>query len=98
MVLSGYVIWLVHPIFLGPKLAIINPGKLEITTRDQGFLLVGGADNRANLTINDEAVYPNKEGYFSKNIELNIGFNRIKVIAKNRFNRETIKILKVVRE
>jgi hypothetical protein len=74
----------------GPKLTVKIPdktGKPKITVTGK---ITDESDSNPTLTINDNDVYISYNGDWSKEINLKEGKNKIKVSAKNKFNKVTL--------
>jgi len=82
---------------------LIIGAKISIKTIENGqtvtnpFLnLVGVTKNTAYLTLNDRKIFIDQAGNFQESLLLNEGYNIITIKAKDKFNKETQKDLKLV--
>lgn len=72
-----------------PELFVSFPSE-DITVHDTSINVVGSTDPEASITINGEVVSNNKNGDFSKNINLKNGMNIIKISAQKKYSQETV--------
>lgn len=77
-----------------PRLFIIKPSDGS-TVEGKIVHVTGVAEKDAMVTINDQGVIVNEKGEFSEDIGLQEGLNVIKVKARNRFDKETVKSVSV---
>lgn len=77
-----------------PRLVIINPTDKAIIERSQVYVQ-GLTDPDGEVFINDQPTLVNDKGEFNDNVSLQNGVNVIKIRSVNRFNKETVKTLKV---
>ncbi|HRN96775.1 MAG TPA: helix-turn-helix domain-containing protein [Candidatus Levybacteria bacterium] len=76
-------------IFLGPELTVTAPQNK--TTVDQNVVeVMGETDPYAILEINGESTYVGLDGAFRKSVYVFSGEQNIRVVAKNRFGKETV--------
>lgn len=77
-----------------PRLVIIKPVDGSATDGKTTHV-TGIAEKDALVTINEQPVLVNEKGEFSQDIGLQEGLNVITVRAKNRFDKETSKVVSV---
>ena len=66
------------PVFFGqPELKISNINENPTIVYEATFAVHGIMNSADELTINGEAIYPQKDGNFEKNILLQPGFNNV---------------------
>lgn len=87
-----YIGWQFTIIFARPDLNLSYPSE-DITVASSGLELAGTVSAGSNLTVNGEAVYPQPDGSFKKEVQLLAGLNVLEIKAVSRFGKET----KVVR-
>lgn len=81
-----YLVYRVNKIISPPLLTIDHPG-LNLITEDTSLLVSGRTETEANLTINGESILSDKNGYFSKFINLKNGLNKIVITASKKYGR-----------
>ncbi len=91
MYLGFYIKNIVAP----PKLVIIEPGS-DISIEEFFINIYGKTDEEAIVTINQENVLTDADGYFRKNIGLITGVNNIEIIAKKKYSEENVIIRKIL--
>ena len=73
--------------FQQPKLELENITDTMIV-KVKEFKIRGKIDPQNNLTLNNEEVYPDKDGYFLKDILLQPGFNTLTFRIKKFLGKE----------
>lgn len=97
IVLIMILIWqsyLFYDLISPPKISIIEP-KGRFVFQDN-VVIKGKVDNRANLFVNGEQIFPQDNGYFEKRIYLKPGVNRLLFQAKKFWGQESEKELIVI--
>lgn len=95
--LLTYIWWSVKQFSAPPKLIITKPtSQMEIT--DDKLLIEGKTEPGTYVFINNEPVSVNQKGQFSQEVNLNQGISTFQVAAKNRLDRQTVHVIKVVDE
>ena len=69
-----------------PMLEVAQP-PADVTVSQEVFEIIGKTNPTAYLTVNNEEVYIDKGGNFKAEINLYEGLNIIKIESKNRFNK-----------
>lgn len=77
-----------------PRLVIVRPADGS-TIEDKDVHMTGVTEKDALITINDQPVLINEKGEFGQDIGLQEGLNVITVKAKNRFDKESVKVITV---
>lgn len=94
LVVTGYGLWRSSDFLLGPKIIIEAP-------IDGGVVLSpiakikGRAERISAIFLNDQQIFTDNQGYFEETLLLAEGYNIIEIRAKDRFGRETERIIKV---
>jgi len=91
----GYLAYQLNVLVSPPKLIIFNPID-NLITGSSTIVIGGQTDPGAQLTINNQQTYIDKDGKFKQEINLNLGLNNIEIKSTNRFEKsryETRKIL-----
>ncbi len=94
VIIVVYLGFQVSSIFIGPELTVSHP------TNEQKFEknvieVSGKTDPYALLEINGEATYVGLDGSFKKSVYIFQGKQQIKIVAKNRFGKETVEQITV---
>lgn len=84
----GYLIYSYATFAGAPPLTVETPQNNSVTKSDQAEVK-GKTDPEAALTINDEAVSVNESGLFSQKLTLKDGINTLKVVATNKFKKQS---------
>lgn len=93
--LLSYVWFQVKSFAAAPELEIKNPENEIIVSLDQ-ILIEGKTDSGASLSINNQPVFIDEEGFFKQDVKLINGLNKIEIIAKNKAEKETKKMVQVL--
>lgn len=93
--LMGYIWFQVKSFAAAPRLEINNPAS-EITVSLESILVEGKTDSGASLFINNQPVSIDSNGYFKQEIKLVFGLNTIELVARNKADKETKKIIQVL--
>lgn len=80
--------------FIGPGLNIKTPKNGQVITGNVAEV-TGKTDQYASLFVNDNEVSLSLSGEFKKNLYLFSGDQKIIVVSKNRFGKETRKVIQV---
>ena len=73
---------------------ILGKPKIEVSVpefaTEETINVTGNVRPGDTLTLNEEVIYPNEEGYFEKRVQLQPGLNRLKFAVKRYLGQETI--------
>jgi cytoskeletal protein RodZ len=72
-----------------PKVEIYQPAD-NLVTENNYVDVVGRADSKTQITINDQQVLKDDAGNFQERIDLNKGVNTIIISAQNKYSRKEI--------
>lgn len=93
VVMVGYVGWQLSQLSAPPIISLTNQEKSVVNT---GYVIINGeVDDGSDVLINDSPILTTPDGSFSERVTLVEGSNQIKITAKNKFGKETIKIITV---
>lgn len=81
-----YLIFYFKNITSLPELTIIYPVK-NLLTSENSIIVSGWVESGAELTINNENVLNNDNGYFSQKVNLKKGLNNIIITAKKKYSQ-----------
>lgn len=84
-----YFSWQLKMYLTPPKVEILNP-KESVFKKTDKIELVGKTEKEAIITVNNEKVYPNKDGVFKISIPLNMPSNEVIVEVTGANGRKTI--------
>jgi transcriptional regulator with XRE-family HTH domain len=87
LICLAYLGYSVGKIVSGPELKLIFPGENFITNGNE-IAVVGITESESEIVINGESALSDKQGNFSKKINLKEGINTITVTAKKKFSKE----------
>jgi transcriptional regulator with XRE-family HTH domain len=80
-----------------PSLKIVYP-ESDFITNSSYIKIVGQVTNESWFGLNDKEVATDSDGWFTVDMDLNKGLNVIKLEAKKRYGRSTIKYCRVIVE
>lgn len=83
-----YLVFYLKNIFSPPMLIISAP--TDMVVKDWAINVAGKADPETEVTINNEATLIDKNGFFSRRLNLGPGVNTIIIKAKKKYSRERI--------
>lgn len=94
VVIVGYGLWRSSALIKGPEIAISSPidGGTVLSTITT---ISGRADRISAIFLDGKQIFTDNEGFFKETLLLAEGYNIIQVKARDRFGRETEKIIKV---
>ncbi len=75
---------------LSNSIDLFNLSDNVVSTKEQTFVIKGRVKSNLELTINNQKVYPNKDGIFEQPVELQPGFNLIDIRLRNAVGREQV--------
>ncbi len=81
-------------VFRGPDLIVESPEK-GVSVEENIVEVTGKTDPYALLEINGESSYVSLDGSFRKSLYVFSGSQTIKVVAKNRFGKETVEEIEI---
>lgn len=84
-----YVVYSVAKIISPPQLEVFSPDK-DITAKTALVVVEGKTEKEAEVTINDDLVLIDRDGYFSKPINLSQGLNLVTIVSKKKYSRKNI--------
>jgi cytoskeletal protein RodZ len=82
-----YLIFYFKNLVLPPSLIITQPAT-NLALTGTNILISGQTETTAEVTINDEIVLNNHDGYFSQTINLKKGLNSVVIKAKKKYSSE----------
>lgn len=94
LVILIYVFFQFSSLFFGPKLKIEAPSENQIV-KASVIEVKGITDQFATVQVNKEDVYVDITGSFRKTVFVNPGSQKISIIAKNRYGKQTSKTVNI---
>jgi cytoskeletal protein RodZ len=94
MIILVYLGFQVSSLFIGPELKIIEPKDNSIV-EENVISISGETDPYASLEVNGESTYVALDGTFKKSVYVFEGEQTLRISAKNRFGKDTVKEVKV---
>ncbi|MBX4198765.1 hypothetical protein KW800_00585 [Candidatus Parcubacteria bacterium] len=95
LLLVAYILFQARYLLLGPRISVDTPED-NSTAANATLTVSGTARNTSLLTLDDRPIYTDKAGHWQDKLILSPGLNIIKLDAKDRFGRQTEKLLRVV--
>ena len=85
------------PFLLGPKVTILEPNTLFLSTEEPVLILKGQAKRVAKISINDRNILTDKDGFFAETLLLPPGRSIIALKAEDRFKHRLEKSINIIR-
>lgn len=89
LIFLGYIGFGVYNIFRAPYLEVYYPQDNTIV-ENSSFEVVGKTETDVQLFINDAMSLPEGNGDFHMSVNLQKGINSIKILVRNRHNKESV--------
>lgn len=96
LTMVGYIGFQVHKVTAPPSLVIVAPGDQVVWEKGE-LEIVGRTSAGAVVLINNQNVLQDDNGNFKQSISLQEGLNTIEIVAKSRFDKQTLKTIKVLK-
>lgn len=93
--IASYSLFQARNLIRGPVVNIESPKNGEATEKPL-VEIKGQAKNISYITLNDRQIFVDKEGIFNQKLLLFNGYNIVKISAKDKFGRETNKIIELI--
>lgn len=93
----GYLVYQLNVLISPPKLVIFEPVD-NLLTGNSTIVIAGQTESGAQLTINSQQTYIDRDGNFKQEINLNPGINTIEIKAINRFEKSRQESRKILLE
>ncbi len=95
VVILGYSAFQARKIVEGPEIKITSPVQLGGSVSEPLVKLAGIATNIKEISLNGSPIYIDEQGNFNERLVLLRGYNIIKLEAKDKFNKETKKVIEL---
>ncbi|MBI2355950.1 MAG: DUF4115 domain-containing protein [Candidatus Doudnabacteria bacterium] len=90
-----YISGQIRSVLAPPALEVTEPGS-DINVSGTSIVITGRTEVGADVTINNQTVLVDKNGFFAENLVLSPGLNVIEVKTINKFGKESSIVRKVV--
>lgn len=90
-----YLAWELKRIITPPFLVIDQPAN-NLITKDYSVEIMGSTEQEAKLVINGQELMANKDGHFSKRLDLKAGVNTITISAEKKYSKPNVVYLQVL--
>ena len=97
LIIVGYIFFQYSSLIFAPGITIFSP-KENATISGNVVEVRGKTDPYAQVSVNGEEVYVALDGTFKKSVYQFSGNNKIKIVAKNRFGKQSEKAVNVIVE
>ncbi len=94
-IILGYAYLKTESFLSGPSISITAPQNGS-SVHQQVTLIEGVVEHAAHITLNGRQIYTDEAGILREEVLLAEGYNVLELSARDRFGRETKKILEVV--
>ena len=88
LLILGYILYQYRFAFISPPLDVYSPEENEVL-RSNEVQIMGKTDPNATVFVNTTSVSVDKEGNFTKKLDLFEGKTVIRIVAENRFGRKS---------
>lgn len=89
LAILSYLVFGINKIFISPAIVVLSPADQEIVA-DSVIAVRGKTEKDAEIFINNEQAILDRDGNFSKEVNLQKGLNSIKISGVKRYSKETI--------
>lgn len=94
LLIIGYSLFQARKILGGPELIVISPA-MEGAVSDSLVRVTGIAKNIKEITLNGTLIHIDEQGNFNEKLVLLEGYNIIELEARDKFNKETKKVIQL---
>lgn len=94
LVVFSYLAFQFSFLFIGPKLSVSSPKQKEVISENI-VEVAGETDPYATVTINGEEVYVDLSGKFRKTLYVYSGSSEIVIVSKNRYGKESKRLIPI---
>lgn len=91
----GYTYFQMQNLIVGPVITVSEPQNGTTLTSSQ-IKVIGNTKNISSINLNDRQIFIDESGVFKEKLLLSPGYNIITLKAKDKFNRETEKVIELV--
>jgi Glucodextranase, domain B len=97
IVIITYSFFATRDLLMGPQINITSPENGS-TVSESLVLIHGTTKNIKSISLNDRPIFIDQEGRFGEQLLLAPGYTILTLRAKDRFGREVVKRLELVRK
>lgn len=87
LLLLSYALWQARLLLVGP---VITLSDMPTTHTEHTITLTGQAENIVGITLNDRAIYTDKNGHFTEQLVLENGYTLATLEATDRYGRSAV--------
>lgn len=95
LIVFTYILFQFSFLFIGPKLSVLSPKNGELIQKSV-VVIEGKTDPYATVLVNGEEVYVDLTGTFKKTLYVYPGEEKISIVSKNRYGKETKKEIQII--
>ncbi|MFH1173437.1 MAG: helix-turn-helix domain-containing protein [bacterium] len=95
IIFLAYLAWELKSIITPPFLTIDQPAN-NFITKDYSVEISGSTEQEAKLVINGQELMANKDGHFTKRLDLQAGVNTITISAEKKYSQPKVVYLSVL--
>ena len=95
VVIIGYVLFQTRNIVRGPIIDVYTP-RNGASVSESLITIAGTAKNISFISLNGQQIFVAETGSFSQKLLLSYGYNIMTLYARDKFGRETEKILELI--
>ena len=95
IIVIGYFFYEAEGVIFAPRLDIYEPQNFS-TLKSVNSNISGKSDPNIKVWVNGREFIADDKGLFRGSISLDLGYNELGIKVKNRFGKETRKVLQVV--
>jgi len=92
-----YLVWQINAIFSLPSLTVISPNQ-DLIIKENFITVEGQTEPEVGVTINNQEILTDRDGYFSQEIDLQTGLNTIEIKAKKKRSQANVVVRQVMVE
>jgi len=89
LICVSYLVYKINDVLTPPFLEVVFPPQ-NYETEELQVLVEGQTVKEVKVTINNEVIYSNQEGYFARQLDLQKGLNTIKISVAKKHGRERV--------
>lgn len=97
IVIITYSFFASRDLLMGPQINIISPENGSVVTEPL-VIIHGTTKNINSISLNDRPIFIDQEGRFGEQLLLAPGYTILTLRAKDRFGREVVKRLELVKK
>lgn len=96
LAIAAYAYFEAQGILYGPSIEIATPSDAPLTVEVELVHIRGAAENIAELYMNSNPISVTEAGIFDEALLLAPGYNKVVLMARDKFGRSTTKTLEII--